>query len=96
MWTLYILFCDKKTFYIGITDNLETRLKQHKLKQSFYTKKFSDIECVYTEEFNKRTEVEKREKQIKGWSIAKKKALISGDKESLIMLSKCSEIGDGS
>ena len=80
MWILYILFCDKKTFYIGITDDLERRLKQHKLKQSFYTKKFSDIECVYTKEFDKRTEAEKREKQIKGWSIAKKKALISGDK----------------
>lgn len=95
-WNLYILFCDQKTFYIGITDNLERRFTQHKNKESFFTKKFSDLRLVYTERFNKRIEAEKREKQLKGWSVAKKKALIEKDKEKLIKLSKCREIVDGS
>ncbi|MBU4299257.1 GIY-YIG nuclease family protein [Patescibacteria group bacterium] len=96
MWALYILFCDKKTFYVGITDNIERRLTQHRNKESFFTKKFSDLELVHTEKFVKRIEAEKREKQIKGWSVAKKKALIENKKEELIKLSKCREIGDGS
>jgi putative endonuclease len=65
-------------------------------KESFFTKKFSEIKLVYTEKYNKRIEAEKREKQIKGWSIAKKKALISGDKKLLIKLSKSRVIADSS
>ena len=96
MWFLYILFCDQKTFYVGITDNIKRRLKQHRNKESFYTKKFSDLRLIYTERFTKRSEAENREKQIKKWSVAKKKALIAGDKKSLIHLSKCHEVSDKS
>lgn len=96
MWKLYVLFCDKKTFYVGITDNIERRLRQHKNKESFYTKKFSRTDLIYTEVFDKRIQAEKREKQIKGWSVAKKKALIAGDKNLLVSLSKCREVGDDS
>ncbi len=93
-WAVYILFCDQKTFYVGVTDNIERRLTQHKRRESFYTKKFSDIKLVYKEEYQKRIVAEKREKQIKKWSIAKKKALINSDKELLKKLSKSREIGD--
>ncbi|MBI4708584.1 MAG: GIY-YIG nuclease family protein [Candidatus Portnoybacteria bacterium] len=96
MWTLYILFCDQKTFYVGITDNIQRRLRQHLNKESFYTKKFSDLELIHTENFATRKEAENREKQIKGWCAAKKKALIKGDKETLIRLSKCREVVDDS
>ena len=71
-------------------------MKQHRNKESFYTKKFSGIEMVYTEIFLKRSEVKKREKQVKKWSVAKKKALILGDKQGLIALSKCREVVDDS
>ena len=90
VYFLYILLCDQKTFYIGITNNLQKRFIQHQRKESPYTKKFSDIKMVYIEKYPMRTQAEKREKQLKKWSIAKKKALISKDKESLINLSKCS------
>lgn len=79
MWYLYLLFCDKKTFYVGITDNLERRLKEHKNKESFFTKKFFNIEMVYCEEYKSKIEVAKREQQIKGWSRAKKQMLIDGN-----------------
>jgi len=77
-WYTYILFCNQKIFYVGITNNLKKRLEQHKKKQSPYTKKFSDIKLVYFEKHKLRGQAEKREKQIKNWSNAKKKALIQG------------------
>jgi predicted GIY-YIG superfamily endonuclease len=70
-----ILFCDQKTFYIGITDNLVRRLKQYRNKKPFYTKKFSDIEIFYTEIFLKRSEAEKREKQVKKGRLRKREFL---------------------
>ena len=88
MWYVYIFFCDQKTFYVGSTDNLERRLQQHIRKESFYTKKFSDIKLVYKESYFTRGEAMRREEQIKRWSIAKKKALITGDIKSLRKLSK--------
>lgn len=84
---LYILLCNQKTYYVGITDNLERRLNEHKNKKSFYTKQFSDIKMVYSEKFNNKIIAEKRELQIKGWSNAKKKALIQGNIKKLVKLS---------
>ena len=78
MWYLYILLCDKKTFYVGTTNHLENRLKDHKNKKSFFTKKFSDLEIIYREKYNSKTEAVKREKQLKGWSRIKKQNLING------------------
>jgi putative endonuclease len=94
-WFVYILLCDQKTFYIGTTDNLERRLSEHRNKRSFFTKKFSDIELVYEENYKTRSEAGLRERQLKKWSIAKKRALISGNKELLTKLSKCPDPGEG-
>lgn len=88
IWYLYILLCDQKTFYIGITTNIGKRVEEHKSKCSFFTKKFSDIRLIYTEQFKTKEEARKREKQLKGWSHAKKKALISNKRSLLVKLSK--------
>ncbi|MBI3627166.1 MAG: GIY-YIG nuclease family protein [Candidatus Sungbacteria bacterium] len=93
-WNVYILLCDQKTFYVGLTDNIERRVNQHNRKESFFTKKFSDVRLVYQEEYRNRATAEKRELQLKKWSIAKKKALIIGDKELLKKLSKSREVDD--
>lgn len=74
-----MLLCDQKTFYVGITTNLERRLNEHRNKESFFTKKFSDIKPVYYERYNLENEAAQREKQLKGWSKAKKQLLLSGD-----------------
>jgi putative endonuclease len=95
-WNLYILLCDQKTFYVGITNNFEKRLLQHKSKQSPYTKKFSEIKLVYKEEYSSISLAKKREEQIKKWSVAKKKALIEKDMVQLKKLSKSSDIVEGS
>jgi putative endonuclease len=78
MWYLYILLCDKKTFYIGITNDLKKRFQVHKDKKSFFTKKFSTLEIIYKEIFPNKFEAAKREKQLKGWSRTKKEWLING------------------
>ena len=85
---VYLLLCDQKTYYVGSTNDFDKRLKEHQNKQSFFTKKFSDLTLVYTEKHNSRREAELRERQIKKWSIAKKKALIDQDIEKLKKLSK--------
>ncbi len=87
-WFVYILFCDKKTYYIGLTHDIEQRLNSHKSKQNIATKEFSYLELVFTEEYKTRKEAEKRELQLKRWTVAKKKALIEGNLELLKQLSK--------
>ncbi len=87
-WFVYILLCDKKTYYIGLTHDLNQRLTSHKSKQNIATKEFSYIEMVYSEQRETRREAEKREQQLKRWTVAKKKALIEGNFELLIKLSK--------
>ena len=55
--------------YIGVTDNLDERVKEHKLKvypQSF-TAKYNCDKLVYFEEFEDGLEAVEREKQMKKW-----------------------------
>ena len=77
-WFVYLLLCDEKTFYIGITTDLKKRLFEHKTKRSFFTKKFSKLKIVYCEKYPTETMAVKREKQLKGWSRTKKQMLIDG------------------
>jgi len=73
-----MLLCDQKTFYIGITFDIQKRLKEHKSKESFFTKKFSKVRLVYCEKYQNKIEAAKREQQLKGWSRAKKQMLLDG------------------
>jgi putative endonuclease len=91
-WYTYILLCDQKIFYVGMTSDLERRVKQHKEKQSMFTKKFSEIDLVYSEKSETKELAQEREKQLKGWSFAKKKSLIEGRLEKLVKLSRSTEL----
>ena len=73
-----MLLCDEKTFYVGITTNIVNRIRQHKAKDSFFTRKFSHVRLVYCEQYHSEHEVVVREKQLKGWSRKKKQMLIDG------------------
>ena len=91
-WNVYILLCDGKTYYVGFTTNIKKRLAEHKSKISIFTKRFSEITLVYFEEYSDENTAKRREKQLKGWSIAKKKALINNEKSKLVQLSRSTEI----
>ncbi len=77
---LYILRCADGSYYIGHTEDLEKRFAQHNLGAvSSYTHKRRPLTLVFSEQFSRREEALARERQIKGWSRAKKEALIKGN-----------------
>lgn len=79
MFIVYMLRTNKNTLYIGQTNNLEKRLKEHRAhnsKSSKYIRSFDSFELVYTEIFPTRSEAMKREWQLKQWPRNKKEALI--------------------
>lgn len=79
-FTVYILRTSSNTLYIGQTNNLEKRLKEHQNKTSKsakYMKYFSSFKLVYSEEYTSRTEAMKREYQLKHWPRTQKEALVS-------------------
>jgi len=80
----YILRCSDGSYYTGSTKDLDRRIAQHQAGEGAnYTKKRLPIELIYFEEFQRIDEAFLREKQIQGWSRAKKEALIKGDFQKL-------------
>ncbi|MFA4906513.1 MAG: GIY-YIG nuclease family protein [Candidatus Margulisiibacteriota bacterium] len=65
------------TLYVGVTNNLERRIFEHKnaLIEGF-TKKYKINKLLYYEETNDVLAAINREKQFKGWRRDKKIALI--------------------
>ena len=64
----YILHSAKlDRYYIGSTENLATRLKEHLWKHKGFTSKVKDWELKYSEIYETKTEARKREMQIKKW-----------------------------
>jgi len=77
MWIVYILLCNQKFFYVGITNNLNKRFLEHLAKKSLFTKRYSEIKIIYCEKYPNKYQAAKREKQLKGWSHNKKLLLIT-------------------
>jgi predicted GIY-YIG superfamily endonuclease len=83
-YLLYILRNNEGKLYIGHTHRLERRLRDHASGEAAaFTKRFKDFHLVYSEEYSSQLEAMRRERQLKGWSRAKKNALIAGQKEIL-------------
>ncbi len=90
---MYILQCVGGSFYTGSTKELALRIEQHKNGEGAnFTSKNLPVKLVYYETFDRIDEAFKREKQIQGWSRAKKIALIQGDIEKLKILSKTKSV----
>ena len=74
---VYIITNKSKTLYVGMTNNLNRRLFEHKNKIiEGFTKKYNIDKLVYFETFTNAYEAIRREKQIKGWLRIKKINLI--------------------
>jgi predicted GIY-YIG superfamily endonuclease len=85
----YMLHCNGGRFYVGHTDNLEARMWQHQTGAiPGFTRNFLPVQHVWSQEFTTRDEAKASEKQIKGWSRAKKLALIRGDWDEISRLAK--------
>ena len=89
MWDVYILECNDKTLYTGVTTDINRRVGEHnRSKGGNYTRIRMPVTLVYQESYPNRSDALKREIQIKRWSKEKKLALIKGNFETLINLSK--------
>ncbi|MEA3062199.1 MAG: putative endonuclease [Sphingomonadales bacterium] len=76
----YMLHCADRSFYVGHTDDLDVRIAQHMSgKLGGYTSTRLPIKLVWCDEFPSRYEALSAARQIKGWSRAKKLALIRSD-----------------
>ena len=86
MYYMYILRTSSNTLYIGQTNDLEKRLKEHKNKSSKsakYIRYFKSFKLVYSEKYSTRKEAMQREYKLKKWTRSEKEALIDGDLKSL-------------
>jgi putative endonuclease len=74
---VYILVNRSRTLYVGVTNNLERRVYEHKHNLvSGFTSRYRIERPVYFEETGDVQAAIAREKQLKGWLRAKKVALI--------------------
>lgn len=74
---VYIMTNKSKTLYVGVTNNLQRRIYEHKNKIiRGFTSKYNITKIVYFEVLNDIESAIKREKQIKGWLRKKKIDLI--------------------
>jgi len=75
---IYILASKRNgTLYIGVTNDLDRRVNEHKSKiVEGFTKKYNVDKLVYCEEYNNVEDALKREKQLKKWNRKWKLELI--------------------
>jgi tRNA/rRNA methyltransferase len=85
----YILRCSDGSYYAGHTDNLEQRLGHHNRGEvEGYTQNRRPVSLAWSQDFPSRLEALEAERQIKGWTRAKKEALIAGDWEAIRVLAR--------
>jgi putative endonuclease len=80
----YMLRCRDGKYCVGSARGgrtaLERRLDEHNSgRYDGFTKSHLPVELVWHQEFQRVTDAIAAERQIKGWSRAKKEALIKGD-----------------
>jgi len=89
---VYILRCADGSYYTGLTRAAEPekRLSEHTLKFSpgSYTATRLPVVLAYAEYFDMVVDAIAAERRIKGWSRAKKEALIAGDWDDVRRLAK--------
>jgi predicted GIY-YIG superfamily endonuclease len=87
---LYILRCADGSYYVGSTrDSLGAHVAQHNAGSlGGYTARRRPGTLVYHQEFDRIADAIAAERQVKGWTRAKKEALIRGDFDMLRMLAR--------
>ena len=74
---VYIVASRSGTLYTGMTNNTERRMPEHKSGEfEGFASKYGCNRLVYWETFDEVQKAINREKQLKGWTRAKKIALI--------------------
>lgn len=85
-----MLLCSDGSYYTGSTTDLQRRLRQHKEGEGAnHTANRLPVHLIYYEKFDRIDKAFYREKQVQGWSRAKKEALIWRDATALERLAIC-------
>jgi len=78
-YCVYLLRCSDNSIYCGSTENLKNQLQEHTAGEAaVWTKMRRPVTLVYFEPHESLLSARRREKQIKGWTKAKKMKLIMG------------------
>jgi len=78
---VYILECNDKTFYTGITNDIKNRLAIHNMgKGAKYTRSRIPVKLVYLVKVNNKSSALKLEYKIKAFSRKQKIKLIAASK----------------
>jgi putative endonuclease len=87
---LYIVTCSDGSYYVGTTrTELEPRVAEHNTGHFLgYTSKRRPVTLAFSQHFENVSDAISAERQVKGWSRAKKEALMQGDFEALRLLAK--------
>ncbi|NLE98010.1 MAG: GIY-YIG nuclease family protein [Propionibacterium sp.] len=86
---VYMLRCSDGSYYVGSTVNLHQRFEQHMTgKGAIYTRRRRPVELVFAAEFESPADAFAMEKQVQGWSRAKREALIVGDFNEISRLAR--------
>ena len=86
---VYMLRCSDESYYTGHTDDLQRRIGMHQTGAiAGYTHNRRPVDLVFSQECATREEALSAELRIKGWSRAKKEAMIGGDWAEVKRLSR--------
>ena len=87
---LYILRCADGAYYTGTTRaDLDQRVAEHQFGRfPGFTEKRRPVVLVHSEYFDRIVDAITAERQVKGWSRAKKEALMAGDFQRIAQLSR--------
>jgi putative endonuclease len=76
-WVYILISASGNAMYIGVTNNLENRVLEHRVgKGSLFSKQYRVTRLVYAEEHDNPTDAIAREKQLKGWRRERKNELV--------------------
>jgi predicted GIY-YIG superfamily endonuclease len=86
---VYILRCSDGSFYVGHCNDVTQRVAAHNSgRGAVWTSCRIPVALAYQEPFATKADAVARERQIKGWTHAKKQALVEGNLSKLRELSK--------
>jgi len=88
---VYIVKCSDESFYTGVTSDVARRLAEHNegIDPYSYTHSRRPVELFYLATFTDPNQAIAFEKQLKGWSRAKKEALGRSDWDSIKAEASC-------
>ncbi|WP_191564869.1 GIY-YIG nuclease family protein [Janibacter melonis] len=86
---VYMLRCADGSYYVGSTRDLQKRLQQHATGLgSRYTSSRMPVELVWSQETETIPQAYALEKQVQGWSRAKREALIADQWDVIVERSR--------